>query len=62
MDVVTSSDDAGDGNLRTIGFRLGRAFRLPPDAAVRSGDGYRRVECARLGLRVQRWDERVAAR
>jgi hypothetical protein len=32
-----------------------------PDAVVRGGDGYLRVDYARLGLRFQTWDEWLAA-
>jgi hypothetical protein len=31
-----------------------------PEAVRRGAAGYLRVDCARLGLRAQTWDQRVA--
>jgi hypothetical protein len=33
-----------------------------PEAVQRGADGYMRVDYARLGLRVQTWDQWVAAK
>jgi Chaperone of endosialidase len=45
-----------------VGVMAQEVAAIAPDAVVRGGDGYLRVDYARLGLRMQTWDEWTAAR
>jgi hypothetical protein len=44
-----------------VGVIAQEVAAVRPDAVVRGGDGYLRVDYARLGLRFQTWDEWLAA-
>jgi hypothetical protein len=44
-----------------VGVMAQEAASVDPEAVVRGADGYLRVNYARLGLRLQTWDEWVAA-
>ena len=43
-----------------VGVMAQEVEAIRPDAVVRGGDGYLRVDYARLGLRMQGWEEWVA--
>ena len=45
-----------------VGVMAHEVAATRPEAVHRGADGYLRVDYARLGLRMQTWDERVAAR
>ena len=44
-----------------VGVIAQEVAAVRPDAVLRGGDGYLRVDYARLGLRFQTWDEWLAA-
>lgn len=44
-----------------VGVMAQEVAAIMPDAVMRGADGYLRVDYARLGLRMQTWDEWVAA-
>jgi Chaperone of endosialidase len=45
-----------------VGVMAQEVAAVMPEAVQRGADGYMRVDYARLGLRVQTWDQWVAAR
>ena len=44
-----------------VGVMAQEVAEVMPEAVLRGADGYLRVDYARLGLRVQTWDQWVAA-
>jgi hypothetical protein len=48
-------------NTIQVGVMAQEVAEITPEAVERGADGYMRVDYARLGLRMQTWDEWIAA-